>query len=129
MSLSAERRLGWRWTGRLDRKNLSASVRYRSSWFAGKMKAGLRRGLKLCLNLTREEDAVSSFLRRGLWKMSRSYRPSAEVSFGGATEFYAILARIAEGGSATPSDLLPYLCLEGREQRAEVFSALAGAAA
>ena len=38
MSLRAERRLGWRWTGRLDRKNLSASVRYRSSWFAGKMK-------------------------------------------------------------------------------------------
>ncbi|HEX6182900.1 MAG TPA: hypothetical protein VFZ44_03240 [Pyrinomonadaceae bacterium] len=39
----------------------------------------------------------------------------------------AILSRVESGESVPPSDLLPYLCLERREQRAEVNALLARA--
>jgi len=42
-------------------------------------------------------------------------------------DFDKVLSRIVNGGHVAPSELLPYLCLEGKKQRAEVNKALAEA--
>ena len=72
------------------------------------------------------EDAVSAFLRKGVWKLSRSYRPATPLGESVA-EFDNLVARIAASEPVSPDELLPYLCLEGRAQRAEVNAMLAEA--
>ncbi len=74
---------------------------------------------------TRKEDALSRRLRKVVWSMSRSYRSQVKVNIPG--DFDAILAGIASGERVTAAELLPYLCMESREQRCEVNALLADA--
>jgi hypothetical protein len=86
----------------------------------------LSAGLRLSTHLT-GDGALTDALRKGLWKVNSSYRSSALPEAGGDRAFQSILARIATGADVSPEELLPYLCLEGRFQRAEVNALLAEA--
>lgn len=109
---------------RLNRERLAASAKYRSGLWVGFLKRRLTGGLRFWLGRRGGEDAVSAFLRKGVWKLSRSYRPAMPL---GEPEFDNLVSRIATGEQVSPDELLPYLCLEGRAQRAEVNAMLAEA--
>jgi glycosyltransferase involved in cell wall biosynthesis len=66
-------------------------------------------------------------LRKWIWTMDRSYRPTALRKTDGSAEFNDILARVAMGAHITAADILPYLSVESRDQRCEVNAMLADA--
>lgn len=107
---------------RLNRRRLAASLNYRGQLAAQKLKGAVASSLSRGLRLTGEGEVrarLSSLLRT----MNQTYRPAGEVS----AEFNSILLRIAAGESVKANELIPYLCLEGRDERAEVNALLADA--
>lgn len=123
-----------RFKRRLSAYRIATSLRYRSKRIFNRS-VGLFRlaanrpltsGLKLGTHIT-GEGALTDALRKGLWKVNSTYRSGMFPEAGGDSAFQSILARIATGVNVTPEELLPYLCLEGRLQRAEVNALLAEA--
>lgn len=112
---------------RLNRRRVVASAKYRSALFAGFLKRTVAGGLKFWLDRRDEDDGVSAFLRREVWKLSRSYHPDAAVGTSMPPEFDHLVSRIATGENATQSELLPYLTLGGPAERSQVNAMLAEA--
>ena len=109
---------------RLSSTRLAASARYRSGLLVQFVKRMLNNVLSFWLSHSRGKNIVSAFLRRGIWKLSRSYRPTTPPR---SRKFDDLVSRIAIGGLVTPDELLPFLSVEGKAQRAEVNAMLAEA--
>jgi len=104
---------------------LAASARYRSRLL---LKGLLSRAITASRKLWREDSGPTPFLRRNLWAIRRTYRPPGKVQLNWLTmDFKDILSRIADGKAPTQSELIPYLCLGGQDERAEVNAMLADA--
>ncbi|HEY3028087.1 MAG TPA: glycosyltransferase [Pyrinomonadaceae bacterium] len=86
----------------------------------------LEAGLALCRPFG-EEGRMAAALKRAVWTQRRTYRPRADGKVKLPKEFDAILTRITAGERIAAPELLPYLCLEERAQRAEVNAQLADA--
>ncbi len=82
----------------------------------------LRRRLKENSN-----GSLADVLRKKVWAMNRTYQ--SELSLEPATQerLNSILSRIANGDAIAASELMPYLCLESKQQRSEVNAMLADA--
>jgi hypothetical protein len=114
--------------GRIEEeaRRLAASFRHRGRRTARALAEGtLAAGLKICRRLG-AGPALASPLRRGLWAMNRNYRPD-ESGEGWAKDFKDLLSRVATGDHVAPEELLPYLCAERLEDRAEANAMLADA--
>jgi glycosyltransferase involved in cell wall biosynthesis len=74
---------------------------------------------------TIETDRVGDFARKGLWNRMRSYRPNGHLEIAGIEQFEQLLSRIATGRTVPQEELLPFLCLERKVDRAQVNALLA----
>jgi hypothetical protein len=115
---SWRRSIAWR----LNRRRLAASLRHRGTTAAASLKGALVTSIKRGLNFA-GDGKVSGHLRNLLWSMNQNYRSTGELP----PELNAILLRLAGGEPARASELLPFLCLEGRRERANVNALLADA--
>lgn len=108
---------------------LKASARYRSRLGVSlALSTGTGGVLAMSRKIWGAERGPSPFLRRAWWGASRGYRPSWETLPRTLNmDFQDILARIAEGETVNQSELLPFLSLGAREQRATVNAMLADA--
>ena len=70
---------------------------------------------------------LSAVLGKWDWTVDRSARTQLYGKLSVSAEFKALLARVAAGGEASTEELLPYLTLGGREERAGVNALLAEA--
>ena len=78
--------------------------------------------------LRRTPDGVlTQFLQKHIWDLNRTYKPASDIQVAGSQELEALLSRIASGGDVSQDELLPYLCLERKADRAVVNALLADA--
>jgi glycosyltransferase involved in cell wall biosynthesis len=82
----------------------------------------LRRRLK-----KENNGPISALLRKQVWSMNRSYQSKLSLESSKQEGLTGILSHIANGEIVEASELLPYLCLESRQQRSEVNAMLADA--
>lgn len=96
-----------------------SSPRYLKSKLTSSMKRSLT---------DEDRSARAQLLRKWIWSMNRGYSPKMYVERAeGAEDFTSLCARVAAGGRITAQEILPYLCLESRDERTEVNAMLADA--
>jgi Glycosyl transferases group 1 len=119
-----------RWSRAITRR---LQVRQLPGSFRSGSRRLYRRGLTVLWQMRRrlsqrlgDDGQVADFLRRRLWHMNRSYF-STNTERVGLRGLDSLLAQIATGETVAQEKLLPYLCLEGKSERAEVNGLLADA--
>lgn len=115
-------------TRRLTLYHWSASLRYRG----GQLRKFYRNSLKTFWDsgqrLTETNGGrAAEFVRKRVWATNRIYIPTSKMKSADLNNLEKLLTEISSGGLISQDELLPYLCLEDKSDRAQVNGMLADA--
>jgi glycosyltransferase involved in cell wall biosynthesis len=100
----------------------SESFRYRTTRLRQYYRSGIN---SFWSSSQRVANSDSAFIRKRLWSNNRSYEGNARLNPADRSKLEPLLADIASGHSVDQDQLLPFLCLESKAERAEVNGMLA----